>query len=135
MFIFSYSPFICMFIFVGFVLALLLMAILDQSCILEINMRKCLNTYFEPLLFALFILTITVSVLLAVFYWIDINNNEKIDASEKKKWKKLFVKISLFANAFYYDYKYNNDEPQYLFENILRKSRNKMFGHVEIPKV
>ena len=134
MFLLSYSPFIFMLVFSISVLALLFMAILDQAYILEIDMSRFLGTYFEPVLFVLVFLITAISVILAIFYWFDIGSNVRLGDEEKRKWKKLYVKTSLFANAFYYDYKYGNHEPPFFLESFLRKSKNKMFGHVEIPK-
>lgn len=133
MFVFSYAPFICMFIFTVFAFILLLMAILDQCYIIEINTSHILNVYFEPVAIVLFFLALFISVPLAIFYWIDINSNDKIVDADKKRWKKLYFKISLFANAFYYDYKYDIGKPQYVLEAFFQKSRDKMFGYVDKP--
>ncbi len=53
---------------------------------------------------------------------------------EKKEWKRLYFKTSLFANSFYYEHKYGSGESNVFLENFFKKSRNKMFGHIEMPK-
>ena len=133
MFIFSYSPFFFMLIISFAVIIMLMLLIFDQVFIVEINRGRIWDLFFEPLVFTLFTLTIFIYTILTIYYWIDINKNDRIEDNDKKKWKKLFFKISLCANAFYYDYKYDRGEPQFFLETFFRKSRDKMCGYVEIP--
>lgn len=133
MFIFSYSPFICILLLAIFILILLSMSIVDQFYILQIDMHRFLVDIFEPIVFTLFILTIFISLSVLIYFWNDISRNKQLSNEDKRNWKKLYFKISLFANSFYYEFKYNRNEPSYFLEKFFQKSRNSMFSHIQVP--
>jgi hypothetical protein len=97
-------------------------------------MSKYLKVFFEPVLISLFLLPVFVSLFLALYFWNDINANTNLSSKDKWKWRKFYFKVSLFANSFYYEYKYGKGERRYFLENFFRHSRDKMFRHIEVPK-
>ena len=127
LFIFSYIQFINILIATAIFTVILLISILQHIFIDKVDINKILTFFVEPILFCLVISTPIVSFAMNIYYWIDINNNNNIELSQKIKVKRIFITNVISINSYYYDYKYTSKLKSHLF-SFLQKTRNKIFG-------
>ncbi len=107
---------------------ILLAKILDTLFVLGFNFNFILTYFFEPFLIAVIISTSLSSIVVYIFYWADLAKRNDIDDNVRGTWKKKFIRTTVLVNSFYYDFKYGEGEKHFLFEEFIKRSRDKLAG-------
>lgn len=117
-----------MFLAVLFIL-LLFTKLANILFVLNINFGVILTWLFEPLLIGTIILTTIISITVYILFFIDLTKRKDINNITRKEWKKRFIYTSILVTSFYYDFKYVADGKQFLLENFVKKSRDRLTGN------
>lgn len=125
----SNLPYYSMMLLVVLFILLLFAKLADILFVLNINFRVILTWLFEPLLIGTIILTTIISIIVYILFFIDLTKRKDIDNRTRKRWKKKFFYTSILVSSFYYDFRYVADGKLFLFENFIKKSRDRLTGH------
>ena len=125
MFFISYFPFVYFFLFPLAVIIIIALSVLEQTYVLKIDMENAFD-YMLYAMTSLFFAGLVGSIGLALFYLKKIYNSQDYTKEYKRQCLKLFFKLNIFANSFFYDIFYR-DEQKIFFHRILEDSRNKIF--------
>ncbi|MEA3470080.1 MAG: hypothetical protein U9R57_17895 [Thermodesulfobacteriota bacterium] len=96
---------------------------------LDFNFGFLLQFIFEPILILSILVTTVVSLVVYVYFLMDLKNRDDIDDKIKKEWKLKFFRMGVLANSLYYEFKYEKNDNSFFLEEFIIKSRDKLLGH------
>ena len=127
-FFFSNILFYALIFFVAFVAIVLTAKVIDTVFNLGLNFSLFLRLVFEPMLISTVFLVSVASLVVYVYFWMDLLKRDDIDDQHKKQWKTKFLRLGVIANSLYYESKCERDEKYFFLERFIIKSREKIFG-------
>jgi hypothetical protein len=131
----SYSPLIA--ILVVALISLFMVIIKIISALYQVGIAEELIWYkiIMPFIVLLVMSSTIITVFMTIKHWKNILETSSMSKKDKLKWKKLFILNPICANSFYFEYKYKKDGVDYVFNDFLEKTRDKLSGYVDIPKL
>ena len=129
-----YSPLITILIITLISLFMAINKIISAVYLVNIAEELIWYKIIMPFIVLLVISTTLITAYITITHWKKLDKSSSMSKKDKLKWKKLFIVNPICANSYYFEYKYKQDGVDYVFNEFLEKTRDKLSGYVDIPK-
>ena len=135
LYIFSYLPLLTILFLALLSLIMVIIKIIVVMFQIEIPEEWVWINIVSPLLILLVSLAALVTVSMSIINWKKVNKDQLMHKKDKLKWKKMLILNPICANSYYFEFAYKGEGASYIFSDFLEKSRDKLSGYVDMPKM